>query len=97
LSATSFMDVETAYQYRASKPSPQPIFSPPPVESQPLSAAESSDSQRLFEQAIKAYRQEDCIKALDLFGNFLITYPDLPQASDATLYKAECLMKMSKQ
>lgn len=63
----------------------------------PLTAMESSDSQRLFEQAIKAYRQDDCIKALDLFGNFLSTYPDLPQASDATLYKAECFMKLSKQ
>jgi len=85
IAAARFQDVEPAYQ----------TSQPPPM--QPLSAMESSDSQRLFEQAIKAYRQDDCIKALDLFGNFLSVYPDLPQASDATLYKAECFMKLSKQ
>jgi LysM repeat protein len=56
----------------------------------------SAAAQRLFEQAIKAYRQDDCRAALDLFDHFLVTYPTLPQAADASLYKAECYMKLSR-
>jgi len=58
--------------------------------------ADSSAGQQLFEQAIKAYRQDDCRTALDLFDRFLAKYPTLPQAADASLYKAECYMKLSR-
>lgn len=58
---------------------------------------ETSSGQRLFEQAMKAFRQEDCRKALDLFDRFLAENASSPQAADASLYKADCYMKLSTQ
>ncbi len=74
----------------ATKPAPVPKQAQRPV------SADSAAGQRLFEQAIKAYRQDDCRTALDLFDRFLATYPASPQAADASLYKAECYMKLSR-
>ena len=67
-----------------------------PVVASTRATTDSSAGQRLFEQAIKAYRQDDCRTALDLFDRFLANYPTLPQAADASLYKAECYMKLSR-
>lgn len=70
------------------------------VSKQPEQRPAGTDSvaaQRLFERAIKAYRQDDCRTALDLFERFLTAYPALPQAADASLYKAECYLKLSGQ
>jgi len=53
--------------------------------------------QRLFAQAVKAYRQDDFRTALDLFDRFLTTNPGSPLAADASLYKAECYLKLSNQ
>lgn len=58
---------------------------------------DAAAGQRLFERAVKAYRQDDCHAALDLFDRFLATYPSLPQAADASLYKADCYLKLSAQ
>ncbi|WP_168205826.1 LysM peptidoglycan-binding domain-containing protein [Geobacter sp. FeAm09] len=52
-------------------------------------------SQKLFSQAVKAYRQDDCRAALELFDRFLTTNPNSPLAADASLYKAECYLKLS--
>jgi LysM repeat protein len=60
-------------------------------------AAAATSGQRLFEQAIKAYRHEDCRAALELFDRFLHENPASPQAADASLYKADCYMKLSAQ
>jgi LysM repeat protein len=92
ISPDEIRPVVAATRYQDMEPYQQQVYPP-----QPMTALETSDSQRMYEQAIKAYRQDDCISALDLFGNFIATYPDLPQASDATLYKAECFMKLSRQ
>ena len=51
--------------------------------------------QKLFAQAVNAYRQGDCRTALDLFDRFLTTNPGSPLAADASLYKAECYLKLS--
>jgi LysM repeat protein len=53
--------------------------------------------QKLFAQAVKAYRQDDFRTALKLFDRFMTANPGSPLAADASLYKAECYMKLSNQ
>jgi LysM repeat protein len=57
----------------------------------------STSSQKLFEQAVKAYRMENYRSALALFDRFLADYPSSPLAPDASFYKAECYLKQSNQ
>lgn len=66
-------------------------------ENQPPVGTDMSSEQKLFERAIKAYRQGDCDKALELFDSFLTDYPASPLAADAGLYKGECYLKLSGQ
>ncbi len=63
-----------------------------------LAATGDSDSgQKLFERAAKAYRQDDCRAALELFDRFLAANRTSPLAADASLYKADCYLKLSNQ
>ncbi len=55
------------------------------------------DAQKLFETAVKAYRQDDCRTALELLDRYLADNSGSPLAADATLYKAECYLKLSVQ
>lgn len=64
---------------------------------QPTAAVAVSAEQRLFERAIKAYRQDDYRTALELFDRFLADHPASALAADASLYKAECYLKQSNQ
>jgi nucleoid-associated protein YgaU len=56
---------------------------------------ETAAGQNLFENAIKAYRQDDFKTALELFDKFLAESPGSPLAADASFYKAECYLKLS--
>jgi TolA-binding protein len=60
-------------------------------------AVDSAAGQKLFEAAVKAYRQDDCRTALDLFERYLASNASSPLAADANLYKAECYLKLSAQ
>ncbi len=62
----------------------------------PVPAA-APDAQKLFETAVKAYRQDDCRTALELLDRYLADNSGSPLAADATLYKAECYLKLSAQ
>jgi hypothetical protein len=53
--------------------------------------------QKLFALAVNAYRQDDFRTALKLFDRFLTANPGSPLAADASLYKAECYLKLSNQ
>lgn len=66
---------------------------PAPVPSAPAPSEETG----LFTQAVKAYRQDDCRTALKLFDRFLTANPNSPMAADASLYKADCYLKLSNQ
>jgi LysM repeat protein len=57
----------------------------------------SSAGQQLYEKAVKAYKQEDFRTALDLFDRYLNDNPDSVLSADASLYKAECYLKLSAQ
>ncbi|OGU15823.1 MAG: hypothetical protein A2076_14580 [Geobacteraceae bacterium GWC2_53_11] len=62
-----------------------------------VSAADSATGQKLFEAAVKAYRKDDCSTALELLDRYLADNSGSPLAADATLYKAECYLKLSAQ
>jgi len=81
------------------KPAAAAPAAPKPVKVAAPAAAkgESTASQKLYEQAIKAYRRNDCPAALDLFDRFLALDPSSPLAADVGLYKAECYLKQSGQ
>lgn len=69
-----------------------------PIERQPHpSRVDTTSGQKLFEMAVKSYRQDDCRTALDLFDRFLTENSSSPLAADASLYKAECYLKLSSQ
>ncbi len=61
------------------------------------SSANSAAGQKLFEKAVKAYRQDDFRGALELFDRYLADNSGSPLAADASLYKAECYLKLSSQ
>jgi LysM repeat protein len=67
----------------------------PDASSAPLPGEEAG--QKLFARAVKAYHQDDFRTALDLFDRFLTANPGSPLAADASLYKAECYLKLSNQ
>ncbi len=73
----------------------RPAGRAPDASSAPLPGEEAG--QKLFTQAVKAYRQDDFRTALDLFDRFLTANPGSPLAADASLYKAECYLKLSNQ
>jgi len=60
-------------------------------------AADAAAGQKLFESAVKAYRQDDCRTALELLDRYLADNAGSPLAADANLYKAECYLKLSAQ
>lgn len=93
-------------QERAKAPAPisGAVDSEKAVSARPLSEPQeqtadsgSATGQKLYERAMKAYRQDDCRTALDLFDRFLAADPTSPLAADASLFKAECYLKQASQ
>jgi TolA-binding protein len=62
-----------------------------------IAVAAATAGQRLFEEAVTSYRQNDCHTALELLDRFLAGNPDSLLAADANLYKADCYLKLSAQ
>ena len=60
-------------------------------------AGDSVASQKLFERAVNAYKLDDFGTALDLFERYLANNANSPLAADASLYKADCYLKLSSQ
>lgn len=58
---------------------------------------DGSAAQKLYEKAVKAYKQDDYRTALELFDRYLTDNAGSPLAADASLYKAECYLKLSSQ
>lgn len=80
--------------------SPRPKASGNKTSSRPAAgvpAADASAGQKLYEAAVKAYRQDDCRTALELLDRYLADNSGSPLAADANLYKAECYLKLSAQ
>jgi TolA-binding protein len=61
---------------------------------QPVASA-SDSGQKMYEQAIKSYRQGDFKTAIRLFGELLAEHPDSSLAADVSLFIADCYLKLS--
>jgi LysM repeat protein len=59
------------------------------------SVDEEAVGAKLFEAAVRAYRQDDCRSALELLDRYLAHNSGSALAADANLYKAECYLKLS--
>ncbi len=57
----------------------------------------STSRQQLFEQAIRSYRNSDCQTAIKLFGRFLAEPTSSVLAADASLFIADCYLKLVGQ
>lgn len=57
----------------------------------------NNGEQDSYSQAVTAFGSREYDKALSLFDRFLERYPSSSMAADASLYKAECLLKLSAQ
>jgi len=78
-------------------PSRNAAIKAPRQEQQSAPVAEPTAASKLFEQAVKAYRQDDCRTAIELFDRFLVDNASSPLAADASLFKADCYLKQSNQ
>jgi TolA-binding protein len=63
----------------------------------PVSVDQKPGEQQLFDQAFSAYSSGNCTAAIAMFDKILTANPDSSFAADVTLYKADCLLKLSGQ
>lgn len=61
------------------------------------SARSHESGRRQFKRAMASYRRGNWNKALEQFDGFLAAHPSSKLAADASLYKANCYMKLSNQ
>jgi LysM repeat protein len=79
------------------KKQPAPAAAKTVKSSSASGAKETLSGHKLYEKAYAAYRHGDCKTALGLFDRFLVENPTASQAADASLYKADCYLKLSGQ
>lgn len=58
-------------------------------------AGNDRSEQRLYKRGVTAFAAGHYHKALNIFNEFLATYPNSTDAAEAALYQAECFMKLS--
>jgi len=63
----------------------------------PASIDQKNKEQQLFDQAFGVYNSGNCVSAIAMFDKILAANPDSSFAADASLYKADCLLKLSGQ
>lgn len=81
----------------SAKKKPSPVSSAVSSTSSLALKNKSAAGQKLFDAAVKAYRHDDCSTALELLDRYLADNSGSPLAAEATLYKAECYLKLSAQ
>ena len=59
-------------------------------------SAETAAGQQLFDRGIVQFRKGRCRTALVLFDRYLREYPDSVHAPDATFYRGECYLNLSR-
>lgn len=79
----------------ASKVSAEPAPRTAPPASVVRKGEESE--QTLFEKGVSAYKTGQYQQSLDAFDRFLARYPNSPLVPDATLYRADALLKLAGQ
>ena len=68
-----------------------------PLPAAPMTKRGPGLSQRLYQAAARAYNKGDYRQALKGFDRFLAAYPHSPLAADASLYRADCFLNLSRQ
>ncbi|MDD5286568.1 MAG: LysM peptidoglycan-binding domain-containing protein [Desulfuromonadaceae bacterium] len=84
----------TTFRQKASKRFKESPTIFPAKQSQTFSN-NSTSGQKLFEEAIKSYRTGDCQTAIQLFAGFLNGHNTSKLAADASLFIADCYLKLS--
>lgn len=83
------------------RPAPAPKASEAPapktVSSPPVIRKGEETEQTLFEKGVSAYKSGQYQQSLDAFDRFLARHPSSPLVPDATLYRADALMKLAGQ
>ena len=87
---------------RATMPQPAatPPQTPPTVNAAPISSPAIIDNtaeQALFAKGVRAYKADKCRQAITAFDQFLNRYADSALAADATLYRADCYLKLGSE
>lgn len=72
----------------------QPLQKSVPVDT--AETAASSAELRLFEQSVALFTQGNYQDALDSFNSFLKLYPHSPLVPNASLYRADCFLRLSE-
>ncbi|ABQ24583.1 tetratricopeptide repeat protein [Geotalea uraniireducens] len=67
------------------------------VTTHPAVKQEPDAGQQLFQKAARAYKKGDYRQALKAFDRFLSKFSNSPLAADASLYRADCLLNLSRQ
>lgn len=57
----------------------------------------AGNAQQRYRQAVTAYKQGHFRQALEELDRFLADFPASPLAADASLYRADCLLNLSRQ
>ena len=65
----------------------------PTVSAQPTNSA----AQSLYAKGVRAYKSGKCRQAIAAFDRFLARFPDSPLAADASLYRADCYLKLAER
>lgn len=81
----------------ATTPPSQPPREPAPPAPAPLPTPPDPRASELFAAAVSAYKGGDCRRAVELFDRFLAEAPASPLSADATLYRADCYLKLAGQ
>lgn len=76
-------------------PAVRPVATPESAAPASPSTSAGKAQQELFDQAVSSYRNNDCKTAVELFDRFLAENEASPLAAEASLFKAECLLKLS--
>lgn len=97
---TAAMQPTAVHTKKNQSPSSSPYTSPAlPATNTKAGIGSSTDEEaagaKLFEAAVRAYRQDDCRSALELLDRYLAHNSGSALAADANLYKAECYLKLS--
>jgi TolA-binding protein len=94
----------TAAPPKAHKVKARPV--PPPTDEtaakaispQPRPVSKGADPSLLqYQRAVAAYKKGQLGRALEEFDRFLADFPGSPLAADAALYRADCLLNLSRQ
>jgi len=79
------------------RPQAPAVQAPKAVATPPAPRKGEETEQTLFEKGVSAYKSGQYQQSLDAFDRFLARYPSSPLVPDATLYRADALMKLAGQ